>query len=724
MKIIDIFPHFNKTYDDITVTDGGSVFSDLATYCTSYNATVNATDVEKKTITLPIRSEVGFAINNGTIVVEAQENVSLGYSTQKIRMSMIGLFLNHDNTIRYYTANKFEPDEAVTLFRNGDQITNEHVNKVLVTDNVDHSTVPSTANAEAYYCVAEDDYGNLSIGYTNTECHIQSYIIDETKINTTLTAPGFTGKLYYGDNSRIAKDLPLRLITSGTKITSDMLNGIIVCDRTDHSSGNVSLNFASVLGSELPFSRLFKTYGDYNKLDKLFIAKFKNKEVSSYVQTMLSIQDGQHNTLTKNTRLEIIEMIYKRYYRKWNELWLNYVLENEREFNPIFNYDRYEKMGGKDTNTTTPDNFKTISSADASDNGSTTDSKIYGFNSSTGVNDASQTTSNKSKVVTEQQGKMVNEIAYGADNHIYGNIGVVESTTMLERFNEYISTIYLDTVSNDIIKEYSISMTVCGDYEEESSSSTSSGGTVTSVSVRMNGETKGTVTTAGTIDLGTVLTEHQSLNGYATKTWVEDKGYLTEHQSLAAYRTSASQDIIDAAQNTDIANKISDVKLNNTSIVDANKVANVPIATTNTLGVVMVNQGYGAIVKNDGSFYADNLTYSGFNGKSVFHFMSKGTLENVANARGWCTAIKTTMDNVAVANAQYYLGEQTTLTISMPTNATVGQSIVVVFSSGATACTLTCDLQGFDFVPKANKTNKIVFTFIGSDKWTVEVEES
>ena len=40
-------------------------------------------------------------------------------------------------------------------------------------------------------------------------------------------------------------------------------------------------------------------------------------------------------------------------------------------------------------------------------------------------------------------------------------------------------------------------------------------GTVTSVSVKMNGTAKGTVTSSGTIDLGTVLTSHQSLAGYA-----------------------------------------------------------------------------------------------------------------------------------------------------------------------------------------------------------------
>ena len=33
------------------------------------------------------------------------------------------------------------------------------------------------------------------------------------------------------------------------------------------------------------------------------------------------------------------------------------------------------------------------------------------------------------------------------------------------------------------------------------------------------------------------LTEHQSLEGYATEDWVEEQGYLTEHQSLDGYAT-------------------------------------------------------------------------------------------------------------------------------------------------------------------------------------------
>lgn len=42
-------------------------------------------------------------------------------------------------------------------------------------------------------------------------------------------------------------------------------------------------------------------------------------------------------------------------------------------------------------------------------------------------------------------------------------------------------------------------------------------GTVTSVAVKMNGATKGTVTSSGTIDLGTVITSHQDISGLMPK---------------------------------------------------------------------------------------------------------------------------------------------------------------------------------------------------------------
>lgn len=63
-------------------------------------------------------------------------------------------------------------------------------------------------------------------------------------------------------------------------------------------------------------------------------------------------------------------------------------------------------------------------------------------------------------------------------------------------------------------------------------SKTSNKGTVTSVAVKMNNTTKGTVTSSGTIDLGTVITEHQDISGkqdkLTTQTAYNAKGSATK----------------------------------------------------------------------------------------------------------------------------------------------------------------------------------------------------
>ena len=53
-------------------------------------------------------------------------------------------------------------------------------------------------------------------------------------------------------------------------------------------------------------------------------------------------------------------------------------------------------------------------------------------------------------------------------------------------------------------------------------------------SVKINGVTKTIAATGETaVDLGTYLTSHQSLNGYATQSWVKSQGYLTSHQDVS-----------------------------------------------------------------------------------------------------------------------------------------------------------------------------------------------
>ena len=71
--------------------------------------------------------------------------------------------------------------------------------------------------------------------------------------------------------------------------------------------------------------------------------------------------------------------------------------------------------------------------------------------------------------------------------------------------------------------------------------------------------------------------------------------------------------------------------------------------------------------------------------------------------------IRTALDNVAVAGAQYYLGEQTEVPIVLPGEADVGQIVLVSWYNGDTAATLsiTGTMLDFDFVPSANTRSEI-----------------
>ena len=71
--------------------------------------------------------------------------------------------------------------------------------------------------------------------------------------------------------------------------------------------------------------------------------------------------------------------------------------------------------------------------------------------------------------------------------------------------------------------------------------------------------------------------------------------------------------------------------------------------------------------------------------------------------------IRTALDDVAVAGAQYYLGEQTEVSIVLPAEADVGKIVLVSWYNGDTAATLsiTGTMLDFDFVPSANTRSEI-----------------
>lgn len=98
------------------------------------------------------------------------------------------------------------------------------------------------------------------------------------------------------------------------------------------------------------------------------------------------------------------------------------------------------------------------------------------------------------------------------------------------------------------------------------------------------------------------------------------------------------------------------------------------------------------------------------------------TADNIKSALGYTPAdsvalsgkqdkpiIKTAMDDIAVAGAQYYLGEQTAVSIVLPDDAEVGQMVIVSWYNGSTAATLsiTGTMLAFDYAPSANTRSEI-----------------
>ena len=98
------------------------------------------------------------------------------------------------------------------------------------------------------------------------------------------------------------------------------------------------------------------------------------------------------------------------------------------------------------------------------------------------------------------------------------------------------------------------------------------------------------------------------------------------------------------------------------------------------------------------------------------------TAENIESALGYTPTdsaalsgkqdkpiIKTAMDEIAVAGAQYYLGEQTAVDIVFPDDAQIGQMITFCWYNGATAATLsiTGTMLAFDYTPSANTRSEI-----------------
>ena len=136
-------------------------------------------------------------------------------------------------------------------------------------------------------------------------------------------------------------------------------------------------------------------------------------------------------------------------------------------------------------------------------------------------------------------------------------------------------------------------------YTKSSVDSLLSGKSATSHthSVKINGVTKTIAASGGTaVDLGTYLTSHQSLNGYATQSWVKSQGYLTSHQDIS---------ILNMANDRYYTKNVYGINMRNSDIIGVNSIFTNDLSETPTEGILFSrsNGNYDGIRAANGILY-------------------------------------------------------------------------------------------------------------------------
>lgn len=174
-------------------------------------------------------------------------------------------------------------------------------------------------------------------------------------------------------------------------------------------------------------------------------------------------------------------------------------------------------------------------------------------------------------------------------------------------------------------------------YTKSSVDSLLSGKSATSHthSVKINGVTKTIAATGGAaVDLGTYLTSHQSLNGYATQSWVKSQGYLTSHQDVSVL-TMANDRYYSSGQ--------WGINMRNSDIIGVNSIYTNDVSKTPTEAILFFrsNGNYDGIRAVNGVLYFSNnvvRTTSKYDAEyEVYHKGNLTKLSQLTNDKNFVT---------------------------------------------------------------------------------------
>lgn len=154
-------------------------------------------------------------------------------------------------------------------------------------------------------------------------------------------------------------------------------------------------------------------------------------------------------------------------------------------------------------------------------------------------------------------------------------------------------------------------------------------------SVKINGFIK-IIAASGdaAVDLGTYLTSHQSLNGYATQYWVKSQGYLTSHQDIS---------ILNMANDRYYTKNVYGINMRNSDIIGVNSIFTDDLSKTPTEAILFFrsNGNYDGIRAVNGVLYFSNnvvRTTSKYDAEyEVYHKGNLTKLSQLTNDKNFVT---------------------------------------------------------------------------------------
>lgn len=212
---------------------------------------------------------------------------------------------------------------------------------------------------------------------------------------------------------------------------------------------------------------------------------------------------------------------------------------------------------------------------------------------------------------------------------------------------------------------------------------------------------------------GLTMTHLTNIPAVPTKTsdltndsnFVSDADYVHTDNNF----TSAEKTKLGGIEAGAEVNNVNDVQINGTSIVE-NKVANIPLASNNALGVV--KNGAGFVVGAVGSPTCSAIPYENYVSPAYNqYFISKKTLENVIEGKHLDRPeVKTALDTPLQVNTIYDLDDVASLTLQLP-QGQVGDFLVVQFVCKTTATALSITsaygMTDLDLTPEVGNTYSI-----------------